>query len=139
MTRSSRTILAFAFSLLLIGIGVAAFFTIRPSSQVASVDQATQMSAELKLLRDGLSHFAKKLGRYPTSLEEMVTSGIIPAIPPDPVTGETDTWRLIRETTVEMDDFVVDDSADEDPTSPIVDIRSGASGTDPAGVAWSDY
>lgn len=138
MSRSSRTIVAFVFSLALFGIGVAAWLTTRqPASP--PVDHSTQLRSELQQLRDGLSLFAKKSGRYPASLEEMVKAGVLARIPIDPVTQSDDTWRLIRETTVEMDDFVVDPNAEDDPASPIVDIRSGASGSDPSGVAWSEY
>ncbi len=138
MSRSSRIIIAFIFSLVLIGIGVVALVTIR-QPEVATADQAAQLSANLQQMRDGLSQFAKKNGRYPLTLEEMVTAGVIARIPVDPITRSNDTWRLIRETTVEMDDFVANQDAVDDPTSPIVDIRSGASGTDPDGVAWSEY
>ncbi|HUF17188.1 MAG TPA: hypothetical protein VMS12_03995 [Thermoanaerobaculia bacterium] len=138
MSRSSRIIFAFIFSLVLIGIGVVALVTTR-QPEVATADQAALLSANLQQMRDGLSQFAKKNGRYPLTLEEMVTAGVIARIPIDPITRSNDTWRLIRETTVEMDDFRVDDDVEDDPSSPIVDIRSGASGSDPSGVAWSEY
>ena len=137
MTRSFRTALAAVVSVALIIVGVAAWMTMR-QPEVATEDQAAQLRSELQQMRDGLSLYAKKHGRYPLTLEEMVDSGELAAVPVDPITRSSDTWRLIRETTVAMDDFVVTDVPD-DPSSPIVDVRSGASGTDPSGIAWSEY
>ena len=137
MTRSARTLAALIFSLVLIAIGVAAWMTMKAPA-VATPDQAAMLEQQLRQMRDGLSLYAKKHGRYPLTLEEMVESGELSAVPLDPITRSDDTWKLIRETTVAMDDFVVQDVPD-DPTSPIVDIRSGASGMDSAGIAWSEY
>jgi general secretion pathway protein G len=96
------------------------------------------LAARLDTMRDGLSLYAKKHGRYPGSLEEMVATGEISEIPVDPTTNSRTTWRLVREESVAVDEF---STAQTEPqlSAPIVDIRSGGSGTDARGVPWSEY
>jgi general secretion pathway protein G len=97
-----------------------------------------QLASVLEQIREGLTEFAKQQGRYPHSLEEMVSVGILPEVPVDPLTNSPTTWRVVREETVAADGFTAPPATPES-SEPIVDVRSGASGTDPAGVPWSDY
>ena len=46
-------------------------------------------------LRSALVAYQAATGRGPTSLGELVASGLLTRIPPDPTTGRSDTWRLI--------------------------------------------
>lgn len=106
--------------------------------QEPQIPKEQQLAAVLKTLRDGLSGYAKKEGRFPRSLEELVASGIIREIPLDPVSNSRSTWTLVREESVTVTDFSSAPAAEEE-VAPIVDIRSGASGTDARGVPWSEY
>ena len=136
--RSSRFVILAAIAILLVAGGVVGW---RYLTAQREEDERAQRSAvltkQLAAMRNGLSEYAKKHGRYPNSLDEMVASGQIPSIPVDPVTQSAQTWRLVREATVAVDEFS-DSSADES-NAPIVDIRSGAPGADSAGVPWSEY
>ena len=49
---------------------------------------------ELSVLRGEIGQFTLDHRRAPTSLSEVVSSGYIKQIPPDPFTGRNDTWRI---------------------------------------------
>jgi type II secretory pathway pseudopilin PulG len=92
------------------------------------------MQSAVTALREGIRTFRQTRGRYPHSLGEL------PSIPVDPVTGSRDTWRVTTEETVQVsDDFTGEARAKPGATSVIIDVRSGASGRDINGRAWSDY
>ena len=48
----------------------------------------------LVLLRAEISQFTLDHQRAPTSLAELVSSGYMKQIPPDPFTGRNDSWRI---------------------------------------------
>jgi general secretion pathway protein G len=101
-------------------------------------DPSAQLTAHLQTMRDGISRYAKEHGRYPNSLEEMVSGGQLREVPVDPITGLRTTWKLVREQSVGMGEFTTA-AAPANAPAPIVDVRSGASGADAKGVAWSEY
>jgi general secretion pathway protein G len=47
----------------------------------------------LVVLRSEITQFTLDLQRPPASLSELVASGYLKRIPPDPFTGKNDTWR----------------------------------------------
>lgn len=46
-------------------------------------------------MRDAIDQFAADRGRYPDTLNELVTQGYLRAIPDDPMTGRADTWVMV--------------------------------------------
>jgi general secretion pathway protein G len=101
-------------------------------------DPGAQLTAQLQTMRDGISRYAKEHGRYPNSLEELVAGGQLREVPVDPITGLRTTWKLVREQSVGVSEFTTAATPANAP-APIVDVRSGASGADAKGVAWSEY
>ena len=65
---------------------------------VAHVDHAreTALRHDLRALREAIDHFHGDQMRYPASLEELVARRYLRAVPVDPLTERTDTWRLVR-------------------------------------------
>lgn len=55
----------------------------------------TILRENLHRVRDALDTFHADLGRYPESLEELVSRRYLRAIPSDPVTGKTTTWVVV--------------------------------------------
>ncbi|HSI48012.1 MAG TPA: prepilin-type N-terminal cleavage/methylation domain-containing protein [Ideonella sp.] len=83
---------------------------------VAHVDRAREavLRANLRAVREIIDKFHGDRGRYPDSLEEMVTAGYLRQIPTDPMTDSTLTWRVIRQ--------------DGTNSGAISDLQSGAAG-----------
>ena len=89
------------------------------------------MRAALAQIRAGIATYHAKNQHYPHSLNELGK------IPVDPVTHSAQTWRPTLQESVRVDDF---SSGAPPPTAAeIVDVHSGATGTDANGRAWSDY
>jgi len=74
-------------------------------------------------------HYADK-GKYPQTLQELVSAGYLRRIPDDPLTGSADTWQEIM--------------SEPDPSDPsaepgIYDVKSGAEGLALDGTSYSDW
>ena len=77
----------------------------------------------LQTTRSALDQFYADQGRYPGSLDELVARRYLRALPLDPLTNSTRSWRLVP------------------PEPPIqgqvADLRSGARGKGPSGLAYA--
>jgi general secretion pathway protein G len=96
-----------------------------------------QLRSELVTMRSALKTFETRHHARPRTLTELVRDGELKAIPVDPITGSSSTWRTTVEETVRIDDFSATAPASAAPQ--IVDVHSGAAGVDSAGRPWSDY
>lgn len=94
-------------------------------------DPAPQMRAALASMRKAIQH-----AHHPHSLQDLVRQGELRAIPIDPVTKSPDTWHTTLRENVTVDDFTTSSSS---VPPEIIDVHSGATGTDAKGRAWSDY
>src|SRR5690606_40085137 len=74
--------------------------------------------------RDWSSDVCSSDLRYPESLQRLVDDRYLRALPVDPVTGRSDTWILV--------------TANAEQGSGIVDVRSGAPGSNVGGVPYRD-
>jgi len=74
-------------------------------------------------LREAIDKFYGDRARYPKDLQELVTERYLRAVPLDPVTDRTDSWQLIRSTSVEG----------------VIDVRSGATGQARDGSAYATW
>lgn len=83
----------------------------------------TLLVENLRTTRDALDQFHSDQGRYPESLDELVARKYLRAVPLDPVTRSARTWRLLP------------------PEAPalgrVADLRSGARGSGPSGLAYA--
>ena len=85
---------------------------------------------DLYRLRDLIDQYYADKGKYPASLDALVSEGSMRRIPEDPITKSADTWQTIP--------------AEPDPGSPslepgIYDVKSGAQGTALDGTNYSDW
>jgi general secretion pathway protein G len=97
--------------------------------------QKLQIKAKETLLKDNLKTMRKLLDQYaadreelPQSLEDLVNTGYMDAVPVDPVTDEAD-WDL---------EFG-DDPLAREGRQGVVDVHSKAPGADSNGTPFSDY
>ena len=74
----------------------------------------TVLLSDLATMRDAVDKFFGDTGRYPTSLEELVTRRYLRRIPPDPITESTDSWVVVAPPAPEQ--------------GAVYDVKSGAPG-----------
>ena len=81
-------------------------------------------------LRTMIDEYTIDKQKAPDSLQDLVSEGYLRQIPQDPITGSSDTWRVI------MEDTPVGGST----SSPgVFDVRSGSDKTALDGTSYSDW
>ena len=81
-------------------------------------------------MRDVIDQYYADKGKYPSSLDALVSDGYMRKVPVDPITNSIDTWQTVP--------------AEADPGNPsaepgIYDVKSGAQGTSLDGTPYSDF
>lgn len=104
---------------------IATLLTIAVPRYFQHLDRAREASLResLAVMRDALDKYRGDTGRYPESLDELVTKRYLRRVPPDPITESTETWVLVP-------------PPDEPGQRKVWDIHSGAEGQ---GLNGSDY
>jgi general secretion pathway protein G len=92
--------------------------------------QESVLKTDLFRVRDAIDQYYADKGKYPASLDALVSDGYMRKVPEDPITKSVDTWQTIP--------------AEADPNNPgaepgIYDIKSGAQGTALDGSSYSDW
>ena len=90
----------------------------------------TTLRHDLFEMRDVIDQYYADKGKYPSSLDALVSDGYMRKIPIDPISNSTDSWQTVP--------------AEADPANPsaepgIYDVKSGASGTALDGSSYSDW
>ena len=84
----------------------------------------TALKNSLQTFRTTLNNYYKDHEKWPENLDSLVRYDSIRAIPADPFTEKTDTWK-----TVSSEPGVVD----------VYDVKSGADGVSLDGVSYADF
>jgi general secretion pathway protein G len=84
------------------------------------------LRANLAATRDALDKYFGDTGSYPDSLEQLVQSRYLRALPVDPITESVATWTVIAPNQPER-------------AGAVFDLRSGASGKASDGSSFSDW
>ncbi|MBU8975696.1 MULTISPECIES: type II secretion system protein [unclassified Lysobacter] len=105
---------------------IAALVTIAMPRYQASVQTArlTALKENLRILRASLDRYYEDKGVYPESLQALVEANYLKGVPMDPVSESAQSWVLVDDPEGEVDG--------------IVDVRSGAQGATPDGVAYAE-
>ena len=129
ITRGQRgfTLIELLVVLSLISI-LAAMGMVQHRNSVLKAQEAT-LRTDLFHLRDAIDQYFADKGKYPASLEALVTDNYIRKVPEDPITRAAD-WETIP--------------AEPDPSNPsaepgIYNVKSAAQGTGLDGTAYADY
>jgi general secretion pathway protein G len=90
----------------------------------------TTLKKDLFEMRDVIDQYYADKGKYPSSLDALVSDGYLRKIPVDPITQSSDTWQTVP--------------AEPDPGNPsaepgVYDVKSGATGTSLDGSSYSDW
>ena len=85
----------------------------------------TILKQDLAVMRDAIDKFHGDRGRYPDSLDELVSARYLRTLPVDPITERSDTWQVIA-------------PPGDDPGA-MYDVRSGAPGNAREGTVYADW
>jgi general secretion pathway protein G len=108
---------------------LAAMGMVNHRNSVQHAREAT-LRTDLFHMRDAIDHNYEDKGKYPASLDALVTDNYLRKIPEDPMTRSAESWQTIP--------------AEPDPSNPsaepgIYDVRSGAQGTALDGTKFADW
>jgi prepilin-type N-terminal cleavage/methylation domain-containing protein len=94
-----------------------------------SVQKAREntLRSSLQVMRDAIDKFAGDQGRYPDSMNELVTRRYLRAIPKDPITGSAESWQVVQP------------PADSMLAGAVTDVKSGAAGDGADGTAYDSW
>ena len=107
---------------------IATLLTIAVPRYFQHLDRAREASLgeSLAVMRDALDKYRADTGRYPETLEELVTKRYLRKVPPDPITESTETWVVVP-------------PPDEPGQRKVWDIHSGAEGQGQNGTDYSTW
>ena len=98
-------------------------------NSITAAKEAT-LKSQLFIMRDAIDQYYADKGKYPESLQTLVSESYIRAVPQDPFTTSSDTWQTIQ--------------AEPEPGQPtaspgIFDVKSGFDGTGIDGSRYADW
>ena len=108
---------------------LAAMAMVQYRNSVQSGKEAA-LKTNLFRMRDAIDQYYADKGKYPSSIDTLVSDGYMRRIPEDPITQSADTWQTV--------------AAEPDPSNPtaepgIYDVNSGAQGTALDGSNYADW
>ena len=108
---------------------LAAMGMVQHRNQVQRAKEAT-LKTDLFHMRDAIDQYYADKGKYPASLDALVSDGYLRKIPDDPITQSASTWQTVP--------------AEADPANPsaepgVYDVKSGATGTALDGSNFADW
>jgi general secretion pathway protein G len=108
---------------------LAAMGLVQYRNSVVATKEAT-LRTDLFRMRDAIDQYYADKGKYPSSLDSLVTDGYLRKLPEDPLTKSSDTWTTVP--------------AEPDPNNPsaeagVYNVKSGAQGTGLDGTTYADW
>jgi general secretion pathway protein G len=108
---------------------LAAMGMVQYRNSIRRTEEVT-LKHDLFQMRDAIDQYYADKGKYPASLDTLVTDGYIRKIPDDPITKSATTWQTVP--------------AEPDPGNPsaepgIYDVKSGAAGTALDGSSYAEW
>ena len=108
---------------------LAAMGLVQYRNSVVSSKEAV-LRTDLFRMRDAIDQYYADKGKYPGTLDALVTDGYLRKLPEDPFTKSADTWTT--------------EPAEPDPSNPsaepgVYNVKSGAQGTALDGTTYADW
>jgi len=128
VTRITRSRNGFTLIELLVVLAiVASLLTIAVPSYFASLENSkeTALRQSLSVMREAIDHYYADVGKYPDSLQDLVTKRYLRSVPSDPITGVADKW-------------VIEGPTDSGKGA-VRDVKSGAPGNGRDGTAYASW
>lgn len=106
---------------------IATLLTLVTPRYFGSIDKAEEATLRQNLvgLRDALDKHYADTGKYPSSLDELVTKHYLRQVPQDPITKSAQTWVLVP--------------PEDKALGGVFNVRSGASGVSRDGTAYREW
>jgi general secretion pathway protein G len=115
-------------------IGILATIAVPAMRTAPQRARESALREDLFTLRSCLDQFHADRGRYPTSLDELVSMGYLRSVPEDPVTHSKDTWVVVYEQTTGEES-----ERQQEAGQGIIDIHSGSEETALDGSKYADW
>ena len=115
-------------------IGILAAIAVPAMRTAPQRAREAALREDLFTIRSCLDQFHADRGRYPTSLDEMVSMGYLRTMPFDPITHSRDTWVVAYE-----EETSGDQSGQQQSTPGIIDVHSGSDGVALDGTKYADW
>jgi general secretion pathway protein G len=108
---------------------LAAMGIVQYKNSVVSAKESV-LHTDLFRMRDAIDQYYADKGKYPSTLDALVSEGYMRKLPQDPFTGSADTWTT--------------EPAEPDPSNPgadpgVYNVKSSATGTALDGSSYSDW
>ena len=118
---------------------IALLLSIAAPRYIQHLDLAREVALkeDLHEIRLAIDHYYADRGRYPASLEDLVTKRYLRALPEDPVTGSTTTWISSPPPAEAVRTPIAGENAGEGPG--IADVHSGAAGQGSDGSNYATW
>ncbi len=115
-------------------IGILATIAVPAMRTAPQRAREAALKEDLYTLRSCLDQFHADRGRFPSSLEELVSMGYLRAIPVDPMTRSAETW------VVEYEEITEEQDERQREAGPgIIDVRSGSQDVALDGTRYADW
>jgi general secretion pathway protein G len=88
------------------------------------------LKSQLFIIRDAIDQYYADKGKYPESLQTLVSEQYLRSVPRDPFTESSDTWQTIP---------AEPESGNVTSAAGIFDVKSGSDGTSIDGTRYSDW
>ena len=98
--------------IVMIIIGILAAFAVPSFTRNVQAAKEAVLREDLQVMRTAIGSYTVDKQKAPQSLEDLVSSGYLKAIPKDPITGRTDSWMTSQSdtlSTVDQTDSGIDD------------------------------
>lgn len=106
---------------------IATLLTLAVPRYFTSVERSKEavLRTDLNVMREAIDKYYGDKGKYPDTLDELVSQRYLRTLPRDPITDSRETWVLVPP---------------EDPSlGGVYDVRSGAPGNSLEGEAYGDW
>jgi general secretion pathway protein G len=115
-------------------IGILATIAV-PAMRTAPIRaREAALREDLFSLRSCIDQFHADRGRFPTSLDELVSMGYLRSVPEDPVTRSRDTWVVVYEEVTGQES-----ERQQEAGQGIIDVHSGSDQVALDGTNYADW
>ena len=115
-------------------IGILATIAVPAMRTAPQRAREAALKEDLFTLRSCLDQFHADRGRYPTSLDEVVSLGYLRGVPVDPVTNSRETWVVVYEQVTGEES-----ERQQEAGQGIIDIHSGSEENALDGTRYADW